>query len=488
MIIWILYKKIDKIVVFISYNMENLRIQYGVIFKNNYEKYFDIINDIFNNDNLNYDLNDENILNIIGLYYQYKIKNYVEMKKYFLMAIELNSIDAMNNLGNYYKNIELNAYHKIYNEYNAYDEMIKYYSMAIELNDSNAICNLSNYYCCKSMYDIMIEYLLMGIKLNNVEAIIQLAIHHELRTKNYNEMKKYYLMAVELKNSDATFRLAKFYRCEEKNYDERKKYYLMAIELNNTGAMYSLGHHYKTFEVNFDMMKKYLLMAIDSKYNVPKNEYGVDCYSEVAMRCLCDYYENNNQIVEMKTLLFKYIELNNVFAMRCLAEYYKKNMNNIEMIKYYLMAIELKDSIAMEYLGDYYNKINNYDEMKKYYLMATKLHNYNATYKLAVYYHQVENNNDEMNKYHLMNIKFNCYNCYNSLLFLTNFYGIEMQHYLLRNINSPIAIKKILDLEADNFLGVKIFKDLIEYCFKPQRLLRICSTYNVELDDYIDIV
>ena len=37
-------------------------------------------------------------------------------------------------------------------------------------------------------------------------------------------------------------------------------------------------------------------------------------------------------------------------------------------------------------------------------------------------------------------------------------------------------------------LGNKIFKELTEYCFHPQRLLRLCNIYNIEMTDYMDII
>jgi len=70
-----------------------------------------------------------------GVYYQKIEKNYDLMKKYYLMAIELNHSDAMNSLAFYYKNTEKN-----------YELMKKYYLMAIELNDSDAMYNLALYY------------------------------------------------------------------------------------------------------------------------------------------------------------------------------------------------------------------------------------------------------------------------------------------------------------------------------------------------------
>ena len=296
------------------------------------ENYIDTITDIFNNDNLNYDLTDKNILNIIGLYYRYKIKNY--------------------------------------------DEMIKYYLMAIDLNDDKAMYNLARYY---------------------------------LRIRDFNEMKKYYLMAIELNNSGAMCRLAVYYEYFENNFDEMKIYYLMAIELNDVESMYYLAMYYQYVENNIDKMKKYLLMGI-----------------------------------------------------------------------------ELNDSKTMYGLGHYYqyNEIN-YDEMKKYYQMSAELKNINAINCLACYYSEIEQNYDKTKKYFLMSIELNDNEI---LIFLDNFFRIETQHYLFKNINSKIAIEKVKELEENNFLGVRIFKDLTEYVFNPQRLVKLCNIYNIELNDYMDII
>jgi len=59
-------------------------------------------------------------MNNLAIYY-HRIKNYDEMKKYYLMAIDLGNINSMVGLARYYDNIEKN-----------YDMMKKYYLMAID--------------------------------------------------------------------------------------------------------------------------------------------------------------------------------------------------------------------------------------------------------------------------------------------------------------------------------------------------------------------
>ena len=184
--------------------MERLKRLYNIAFNTeDYTIYKNIILDIFENNNLNHDLNDSNILNIIALYYGCKIKNYNEMKKYYLMAIKLGNYEAMHNLGNYYQYTEKN-----------YNEMKKYYLMGIEcsidvlIKENYKISNESLQY---SMYNLGCYY---------------------YDTKNYDEMKKCYLLAIKLNNSDAMIRLRFYYRVHE----EYILHYLLR-QINSTIAI-----------------------------------------------------------------------------------------------------------------------------------------------------------------------------------------------------------------------------------------------------------
>ena len=169
--------------------------KYDVTFDDTYKSYKNIIFDIFDNNNINYDLNDSKILNILGIYYELKMENYDEMKKYYLMAIELNNVEAMYNLGFYYQYIEKN-----------YDEMKKYYLRAIKLNNVDSMFELGYYYkSIEKNYSKMKKYFLMVVefnnianKLNNIYAIIQLNNYYRFKEKKYS-------LCLEYKNSKSSF-------------------------------------------------------------------------------------------------------------------------------------------------------------------------------------------------------------------------------------------------------------------------------------------
>ena len=90
--------------------IEKYKFNFGKVVSNEIKEF---IIKIFNNDlniiESDYYL-DSDKLNIVGLYYKTIEKDYDQMKKYYLMAIELNNSNSMNNLALYYLNNKLEFY------------------------------------------------------------------------------------------------------------------------------------------------------------------------------------------------------------------------------------------------------------------------------------------------------------------------------------------------------------------------------------------
>ena len=147
--------------------------KYGITFATeHYSGYTDFILNVFNNTNeesLDSISPDAIKLNICGIYHDTVTKNYAEMEKYYLMAIELGHVNAMSNLGLYHKQVTKN-----------YAEMENYYLMAIALGNASAMTNLGYY--------------------------------HQFVTQNYAEMEKYFLMAIELGHANAINNLGTHYK------------------------------------------------------------------------------------------------------------------------------------------------------------------------------------------------------------------------------------------------------------------------------------
>jgi TPR repeat protein len=147
--------------------------------------YDDIIIDIHDSlvlDINKYDITNGYILFFIGEYYEHKNINYNEMIKYYLMAIDKDNINAMNNLAMHYESIE------------DYDNTVKYYLMAIDKGCSSAMNNLGYYYFYyEADHDEMLKYFLMAIEYGNKTAMKNLAIYYSL-ISDFDNAKKYTLM------------------------------------------------------------------------------------------------------------------------------------------------------------------------------------------------------------------------------------------------------------------------------------------------------
>ena len=146
--------------------------------------YEDIIIDIHDSlvlDINKYDITNGYILFFIGEYYEFKNINYNEMIKYYLMSIDKDNINAMNNLARHYESIH------------DYDNTVKYYLMAIDKGCSSAMNNLGHYYFFDANHDEMLKYFLMAIEYGNKTAMKNLAIYYSL-ISDFDNAKKYTLM------------------------------------------------------------------------------------------------------------------------------------------------------------------------------------------------------------------------------------------------------------------------------------------------------
>uniref|UniRef100_A0A6C0H5C3 RING-type domain-containing protein n=1 Tax=viral metagenome TaxID=1070528 RepID=A0A6C0H5C3_9ZZZZ len=268
-------------------NIEEIEKKYGLIInkKINNEK---ILLSIFNSLEIreeDYDLNDLNVLVIIGLYYRDVKKDYENAKKYYLMAVEKGNANGMNDLGYLYHIVEKD-----------YENAKKYYLMAVEKGNDSAMNNLGNLY-------------------HNVE-------------KDYENAKKYYLMAIENGCNMAMNNLGYLYYNVEKDYENAKKYYLMAIEKGNANAMNNLGYLYHFVEKDNENAKKYYLMAIEKGNELAINNLGLLCGKNYLKMYVClKEIKNRNELIEN--------EITNIRKKRRIIEYenklmYFRKLNNIK--------------------------------------------------------------------------------------------------------------------------------------------------------------
>src|SRR5438128_657995 len=113
-------------------SLQQISDAYGITFYERDLKYTDNIIAIHNG-NLEIDEQNPNLLNSLGIYHYSVTKDYVQMEKCYLKAIELGNVDAMTSLG---------IYHQAVSE--DYDQMMKYYLMAIEHKSAGAMACLGS--------------------------------------------------------------------------------------------------------------------------------------------------------------------------------------------------------------------------------------------------------------------------------------------------------------------------------------------------------
>jgi hypothetical protein len=211
--------------------------------------------------------------NILKTSIYYNNPGYDSANIHNLILKNMISIDAINIICNLILNdiipiitddtniLILQAVSAYYDIKKDYDNMIKYLLLAVDRKDIGAINALAMYYESQKDYKNMVKYYLILTEHKNVYAMANLGFYYK-QQRNYDQMKKYYLMAIEYKNSIAMNNFG-FYYHEQKDYEQMKKYYLMAIDEKDHSAMYNLGFYYSE-KKEYEQMKKYYIMASEN--------------------------------------------------------------------------------------------------------------------------------------------------------------------------------------------------------------------------------
>lgn len=131
----------------------------------------------------------EYLTKAIDLYYAndyYKIEDDIPENIDYLESKVTKTLDV---LGNYYDLIQ-------YPTEETNNKIIKYYTLAIERGSVNAMFNLGHYYYECNDYIGMLKYYLMAIDTGDIDTMYDLAIYYQ-NIKDFDNMRKYYVMALE---------------------------------------------------------------------------------------------------------------------------------------------------------------------------------------------------------------------------------------------------------------------------------------------------
>jgi len=316
---------------------------------------------------------------LLALVYK-NLKDYNQAEKYYLMAVELNNVSAMFNLGLLYNDVLKN-----------YTRAEKYYLMAVKSDNVSAMFNLGVLYHIKLKdYSKAEKYYLMAAENAVVSAMFHLGLLYDDKFKNYAQAEKYYLMAAEKEHVDAMNRLGVLYHNELKDYAQAEKYYLMAVEKKHVSAMYNIGLLYKNELKDYTQAEKHYLMAAEKEHVSAIYNLGL-LYDEV----LKDY-------TQAEKYYLMAVKKDHVFAMFNLGLLYNrtyKDYKNAE--KYYLMALNNgEERYALDNLIELYqNDLKDYAQTEKYYLMAVEKEDVDAMNSLAWFYFEHKRKKEEALKY-----------------------------------------------------------------------------------------
>ncbi len=360
--------------------------------------YDDLILQIFNNENISIeglDLEDPNILHIVGKYYEkvkldneeakkyyYKgfekgdanlindlanifsnEKNYDQAKFYWQMAIDYGNIVSCRKLALHYKNVEENQ-----------EEAIKYFKLAIERGCYDSMLILSIYYAEIDFekYKDEIEKLnIMCMDKHNIHSMFNLGIFNE-KIKNYELAEKFYKIGAEHGNEKCMLNLAIYYKNKIKDIDLYLKYAIMSVESGSSKAMYNLGCYYNSIK-DYEQAKKYYLMSIKLNNSDSMIELG-------------KYYLNGNEqdMEQAKKYFLMAIETNNVGHYHMGMFYRKYQIDYTESKKYFEQGVE-NDCLKCIYkLGVIYNEESNKSEAKKYFMLGAEKGCPECAYKVAM--------------------------------------------------------------------------------------------------------
>jgi hypothetical protein len=145
-------------------------------------------------------------------------RNYYEMKKYYLMAIDYDHADSYIELGSYYEFTE-----------NNHEEATKYYKLSFEkFNCEYALEYLTEILFKSQKYDELLEYEEIAINQKYYESIINIGDYYR-KIKNYNKMLELYSIIEKSERpmtyDESKIKIALHYQIIENDYEKASDNY-----------------------------------------------------------------------------------------------------------------------------------------------------------------------------------------------------------------------------------------------------------------------
>jgi len=427
-VICVFPKKMISFIFFSLLNMfhyiSQIEEKYGIDFSE-YDQYHNDILNIFNLNKLKlneYDLNNSNILYIIGLYYYRRNINYNKAKYYFSLAINRGNNDSTDYIIS------------IYTQMNDYNNAEKYSLKYFIVDDPYKNMCLGLLYFEMQKYNNAEKYLLYAIQYYNgdntyPEIYEKLAIIYELNSDFINAIK-YYSLYFNKNKIETSHKLSKLY-CKLNKFEEANKYYQIIIE-----------HGQKNFSLYLELAMFY------QNYNI----YCADYYYLLAIKHCPNDYSIGNIYFDLATVYFK------------TQSYYESE-------KYFKLACAHNIPSVFEYLGIICLKLNDYLKAEEYFLIQINNNPTDTSYHNLGLAYLGQQNKELAKKYFLMSIELHKLNSFielksifnNDLKLYIYFDNIKNKNlFINENISLLMKNKKVLIYK--NKLSYSIEKNNTDYC------------------------
>ena len=234
----------------------------------------DKIIDLYDNDIIDDKCKDEVYIKYLGLYHEYKTKDYNKMEDAYFILLNKGDTEIMIRLGDFYKDTEPD-----------FDEMKRFYLMAIKKGNTKGYMKLANYFKKQNNHLYHKKCLEKALEFADDESLVEKGYYYQFTEKNYELMKQCYDLAIKKSNATAMNNMGAYYCDIMYNYKLGEYYYKMAADKGLPMAMQNLGRIYNRLN-RHEEMEKYYQLAIE------KDDIE-------SMYLLGEFYELTSNIVEI---------------------------------------------------------------------------------------------------------------------------------------------------------------------------------------------
>jgi TPR repeat protein len=247
---------------------------------------------LYENDTIDNKCQDTLYIKYLGMYHQYKTKDYDKMEDAYFILLNKGDTNIMLKLGDFYSEIEPD-----------FNEMKRFYLMAIKKGNNEGFLKLAEYFKKKNTlyYKKCLE---KGLENSNCNKLVEQGYYYQYTEKNYDLMKKYYQIAINKGSAIASNNLGVYHQDILYNFKEAERLYKISADQGCIYAMNNLGLLYQRSN-KYEEMERYFQLAInkndsDAMYNMGLFYETISLIPEIALQYYHMAFEKGNEKAKIK--------------------------------------------------------------------------------------------------------------------------------------------------------------------------------------------